>query len=212
MPTPTNETMFWQKLEEIKTLLEELKTQQDTQNERQGATARSVTRLAQGLTKNEELRRGEDTELARITKAIIEFGAILSTRDVGRMTPEQLAGRITLETASRVRSILYARARGEADPLPPTPNVPVAVLGETSSGAEIIGPVSGVPVMHMHRRKTDNSVTIKTDREGNASLVTNLQFKTLGKWILKVLGWAVGAAALIYEIIKNLKGGAGSGH
>lgn len=174
--------------QELRELLRAVLDAENEQTDRLGATARSVTRLAQGLSIAEENRGAENAELTKIKQALVELIAVVSERDPRRMTGDQLADHITLEVASRARQVLWSRKQGLPEPLPP---LPVAVaIGSEGEGEQI------VPV-HTHRRK-DDSVAFRTGADGSARLKADIKVKTL-------LGWIVAGIMGVYEVVKAVK-------
>lgn len=190
-------------------MLEAISEAQDRTHRRQDATAKAVTNLARGLSAAEEIRQRDDTQLAQMRQAILELIASDRAKTLSSVTGEDLADHCTIETVSRARNILWARKKGEPDPLPPPPhaNVPREILGETTSGALVVATREGPTVVHAHRRKgdrKDDSVTIRTDRHGDVRLKTDMRLQTIGVWVIKFGGWLVGAGFGIYEAIKKI--------
>jgi hypothetical protein len=166
----------------------------------QGATAATVRSLVTALREGLRERQSDDSRLAILEKAVTRFEqtntnveqalvqliAHVSPRDLSKIGAEELVGAVPIETIRRARDIHWARSRGDAEPLPPPPNVPQLIEQETSSGHVEIVPV------HYHRRKDDdNSVAIKTSKHGKTMLKANVEVKKLGGWVVAVVVFAV---------------------
>ncbi len=167
----------------------------------QAATASTVRSLVSALRESERNRQSDDSRLALLEQALARFDKTsanvesaliqlighVSPRDLSKISAEDLVNNVPIETIRRARDIHWARSKGESDPLPSVPsNIPRLIEQETTSGHVEIVPV------HIHRRKDDdNSVAIKTGKDGKTRLKTNIEVKKLGGWIVAFLVFAV---------------------
>lgn len=170
----------------IEDLLEDLSQRLQEQTERQKATARAVTTLADGLSsadragrrRDEEIQEGLLSTLAiagELRSGTAEIIAIMSDirlkSDPGQLTAQEIADLVPHAVICEARQIQFAR--GEANSLPaPLPPAPA---------------------------KEDDSLTVQAHPDG-ARIRGSIKAKTLA-------GWAFGVAMLIWNIWHTISNG-----
>lgn len=184
---------------EVQRALTELVEQQsvgDQTDERLGAIARAVTRLADGLTTAARNQRKAYDEINDALVSVLGVsGDALSLlqKDLSKLSVEDLAKLLPHSQVCAVREYQYRHGESNRTsdntpaPLPPTPDQQAIVA--------VVAPASAVTT------DEDDSIVVHT-HDGKAHIRANIKAKTL-------LGWMTGlvmAGLYLYEKLKPLLG------